>query len=202
MNTRMLLLGCLLAVAVQAQESKRELWKWKDANGVTHYSDRPVQGATRVEVTTMQPVPAAAPPPPSRTRSTASQRSTPAVVQYQSLEIWQPESEQSFFGTDNTVTVRLRSEPELAAGDQLRLFFDGKQVESGTNADTYTLPNVERGAHVLEALIVDDQGTVRIRSEPVVFHVMQPSVNAPRAVGPSLKPAPPPKPTPKSNSPK
>ena len=48
MNTRVLLLGCLLALAVQAQETKRELWTWKDANGVTQYSDRPVPGACEV----------------------------------------------------------------------------------------------------------------------------------------------------------
>ena len=39
MKTRTVLLGCLLAMAVQAQESRRELWTWKDANGVTQYSD-------------------------------------------------------------------------------------------------------------------------------------------------------------------
>ena len=50
MKTRTVLLGCLLAMAVQAQESRRELWTWKDANGVTQYSDRPVPGAKRVEL--------------------------------------------------------------------------------------------------------------------------------------------------------
>ena len=34
MKTRTVLLGCLLAMAVQAQETRRELWTWKDANGV------------------------------------------------------------------------------------------------------------------------------------------------------------------------
>ncbi|MDH4053308.1 MAG: DUF4124 domain-containing protein, partial [Rubrivivax sp.] len=63
MNTRVLLLGCLLALSVQAQESKRELWKWKDANGVTQYSDRPVPGATRVEMYTSAPVQPATPAP-------------------------------------------------------------------------------------------------------------------------------------------
>lgn len=200
MNTRVLLLGCLLALSVQAQETKRELWKWKDANGVTQYSDRPVPGATRVELYTSAPAaaPSSQPPAPA-----SPARPGPLnVVQYQSLEIWQPASEQTFFGADTTVDVRLRSEPSLASGHELRLFLDGKLVEAGGNGNAYTLSNLNRGAHALEALIVDQDGAVQIRSKPVVFHVMQPSKIEPRAVGPALKPQPPPRPQPKPNSPK
>ena len=201
MNTRVLLLGCLLALSVQAQDSKRELWMWKDANGVTHYSDRPVPGAKKVELHTAAPA-ASAPAPSPAARAPSAPRSTaPTSVVYESLEIWQPESEQSFFGGDTTVTVRLRSEPNLGPGDQLRLVLDGKLVEGATDANTYTLSSLDRGAHALEALIADEQGTVKIRSQPVVFHIMQPSVIPPRAVGPNLKPAPP-KPAPKPNAPK
>ena len=200
MNTRVLLLGCLLALSVQAQETKRELWKWKDANGVTQYSDRPVPGATKVEMYTSTPAPSAA--PAARPATPAAQEKPAAGVQYQSLEIWQPESEQSFFGADTTVDVRLRSKPDLASGHQLRLFLDGTLVEGGANGSNYTLSNLDRGAHSLEALIVDQEGAVQIRSQPVVFHVMQPTTIEPRAVGPALKPQPPPRPQPRPNSPK
>ena len=200
MNTRVLLLGCLLALSVQAQESKRELWKWKDANGVTQYSDRPVPGATRVEMYTSAPSSAAT--PAARPATPAAQGQPAAGVQYQSLEIWQPESEQTFFGANTTVDVRLRSEPAVASDHELRLFLDGKLVAAGANGNSYTLSNLERGAHSLEALIVDQEGTVQVRSQPVVFHVMQPTTIEPRAVGPALKPQPPPRPQPKPNSPK
>ena len=35
MKTWLLLLGCLLAFTSSAQSSRREVWQWKDANGVT-----------------------------------------------------------------------------------------------------------------------------------------------------------------------
>jgi hypothetical protein len=200
MNTRVLLLGCLLALSVQAQESKRELWKWKDANGVTQYSDRPVPGATKVELYTSTPAPSAG--PAARPATPASQVKPAAGVQYQSLEIWQPESEQTFFGANTTVDVRLRSEPAVASDHELRLFLDGTLVAAGANGNSYTLSNLDRGAHSLEALIVDKDGTVQVRSQPVVFHIMQPTTIEPRAVGPALKPQPPPRPQPKPNSPK
>ena len=44
--------------------------------------------------------------------------------------------------------------------------------------------NLDRGAHSLVALILDDQGNELIRSEPRVFHIRQPSVNATQNVGP------------------
>ena len=200
MNTRVLLLGCLLALSVQAQESKRELWKWKDANGVTQYSDRPVPGATKVEMYTSAPAPAATPAP--RPATPAAQGKATAGVQYQSLEIWQPANGESYFGTDATVNVRMRSEPSLASGDRLLLYLDGKLVEGASNAYEHTLSNLERGVHSLAAVILDDKGNEKIRSEPRVFHIKLPTTIEPRAVGPALKPQAPPRPQPKPNSPK
>jgi hypothetical protein len=200
MNTRVLLLGCLLALSVQAQESKRELWKWKDANGVTQYSDRPVPGATKVEMYTSAPPPSAT--PAARPATPAAQGKAAAGVQYQSLEIWQPANGESYFGTDATVNVRMRSEPSLASGDRLLLYLDGKLVEGAANSYEYTLSSLERGVHSLAAVILDDKGNEKIRSEPRVFHIKLPTTVEPRAVGPALKPQPPPRPQPKSNSPK
>jgi hypothetical protein len=199
MNTRILLFGCLLALSVQAQESRRELWKWKDANGVTQYSDRPVPGATRVEMHTSTPAqPAAATAAPAKP---AAKPGTSAAVEYQSLEIWDPESGATFFGADATVNVRMRSEPSLAAGDRLLLYLDGKRIEGATNAYEHTLGNLERGAHSLTAVILDNRGNEKISSEPRVFHIKLPTTIEPRAVGPALKPPPPP-PQPRPNSPK
>jgi hypothetical protein len=200
MNMRVLLLGCLLAVAAQAQETKRELWTWKDANGVTQYSDRPVPGAKKVELTGVTAAPSQAAKPAAS--APAARPGAAAAVRYQSLEIWQPENGESFFGADATVDVRLRSEPSLASGDRLLLYLDGKLVEGAEDSYEHVLANLERGAHSLAAVILDEKGSEKIRSEPRVFHVKQASVNEPRAVGPALKPQAPPKPQPKSNSPK
>ena len=47
MKTRVLLLGCLLALSSQAQ-TRREVYEWKDADGVKHYSDYPQPGARKI----------------------------------------------------------------------------------------------------------------------------------------------------------
>lgn len=197
MKTRVLLLGCMLALSSQAQVSKREMWVWKDANGVTHYSDRPVPGAKRLEIAGVTPPPgaAAAPVPGASGAGTAKPGEAPAI-QYRSLEIWEPENGASFFGADATVSIRMRSDPEVAPKHRLLLYLDGKLVEGAPNALEYSVGPLERGVHSIVAMITDDKGNEKIRSEPRVFHIKQPSTIPPRAVGPNLKP-PPPKPKPK-----
>ena len=192
MKTRVLLLGCLLASSAQAQDAKRELWTWKDANGVTQYSDRPVPGATKVALTGVAaaPAPAAAPAAPATAAAPAGRPAAATAVEYRSLEIWQPENGESFFGADATVNVRMRSEPELAKGDRLLLYLDGKLVEGANNSYEHTLTSLERGAHSVSAVILDAAGKEKIRSAPRVFHIKQPSVIQPQAVGPNLKPKP------------
>lgn len=193
MNIRvLLLLGCLCALSSQAQESRRALWTWTDANGVTHFSDRPVPGARKVEIST--PIP---PPPqvatPEPTDAAAGRNA--AAFTYRSLEIWQPAQDESFFGADATVDVRIRSEPELAQGHTRHLYLDGALLEAATNAETYTLTNLARGAHSLSAVIYDERGTELVRTRPRVFHIRQPTINAPSAVGPILRPPSTPTPT-------
>ena len=195
MNIRVpLLLGCLLALSSQAQESRRELWTWTDANGVTHFSDRPVPGARQVAVTTSTPQPRVSAPQPE-SAATSSSPPEAAAISYRSLEIWQPTNGESFFGADAAVNVRVRSEPELSQGHTLLLYLDGKLVEGATNSDSYTITDLQRGVHSLAAVITDERGNEKIRSEPRVFHVRQPTVIPPAAVGPNLRPPVTPTPT-------
>jgi hypothetical protein len=187
MKTCVALLGSLLALAAVAQEAKREVWVWTDQNGVTQYSDRPVPGARKLQLSTASPEPPPARAPAAAAPATAAK---PAVeqVEYQSLEIWQPENGESFFGANATVDVRMRTEPGVAGMDTLRLYLDGKLVEGAADSLEYTLSNLERGAHSITAVIMGENGNEKIRSEPRVFHIKQPTVIQPQAVGPNLKP--------------
>jgi hypothetical protein len=190
MKTSVLLLGCLLATASLAQSTtmRREVWQWRDENGVTHFSDQPVPGARKIVLSGANPTAAA---PSSAAAATVSRPAPAAVVEYSSLEIWQPGNGEAFFGADAEVNVRLRSEPELAPGDRLLTYLDGKLLP-GENALEHRLTGVERGVHSLTSVIVDGRGNERIRSAPVVFHIKQSStISNPRNQGPALRPAPP-----------
>jgi hypothetical protein len=188
MKTRILVLAsCLLAFASQAQESKKELWTWRDANGVVHFSDTPGPGAKRVDLVVTGPPSGGATAQGPATGTAVAQPPAAPVTTYNLLEIWQPENGASFFDADATVNVRIRAEPAVAEGDSLRLFLDGIRVEGADNSLEYTLENLDRGTHSITATIRDSKGVEKIRSQPVVFYMKQNTIIAPRAVGPNLR---------------
>jgi hypothetical protein len=196
MKTRfVLLVTCMLACVAQAQaqDSKVQMWTWKDANGTVHYSDVPGPGAVKMDVNVSQGQPGAAPaaPAPGPSRPAA-----PAATSYNSLSIVQPADGTSYFDADTVVDVQIASDPELASGDSVFLYLDGKRVGNSGDALSYSLPSVERGAHSLTAAIFDAQGNEKIRSRQVVFYMKQTTVGTPAAMGPAVKPKPRPRPTP------
>jgi hypothetical protein len=190
MKTSVLILGCLLATATLAQSTttRREVWQWRDENGVTHFSDQPVPGARKIVLSGANPTAAA---PSSAAAAAVTRPAPPAAVRYASLEIWQPVNDEAFFGADAEVNVRLRSDPPLAEGDRLLTYLDGNPLPD-ENALEHRLTGLSRGAHSLMSVIVDARGNERIRSAPVVFHIKQSStISNPRNQGPALRPAPP-----------
>jgi len=200
MKTRFLLLAsCLLAFASQAQESKVQMWMWKDANGVVHYSDVPGPGAVQVGVNVSHGQPGAAPAVPG---ASSSPSAVAQAVAYTALAIVQPANDTSYFDADAVVDVQISSDPALADGDSVFLYLDGKQVGNSGDALGYSLPSLERGQHTLSAAIFDSRGAEKIRSQPVVFYMKQNTTNTPAAVGPKLKPPPRPPPRPPSPTPK
>jgi hypothetical protein len=200
MGIRLVALGCLLAVlAAPIYAATTELWVWVDSNGVKQFSDRPVPGAKRVSIATMEPAqdvkPAASPAP---SPSPTARRPQPQSVQYQLVEIFQPQNEETFFGTDAVVDVRIRTEPDLGSGDRLRLYLDGELIARQGGGTEYSLSGLNRGAHSITVQIVDAEGEPKLLSEPRVFHIRHETVGVPnRAVGPSLRPPSPPRPTPR-----
>ena len=192
MKTSVLMLGCLLATTSVAQSTSkgREVYEWKDANGVTHYSDAPAPGARKIVIVGSTPTSAAPAPVPPAAAPGASAARPGAVseTRYASLEIWSPSNGESFFGADAAVNIRLRSDPELAGTDRLLTYLDGKLL-SNENAYEHTLSNLDRGVHSVTSVILDAKGNEKIRSQPVVFHIKQPTtVDNPRNRGPAVRP--------------
>jgi hypothetical protein len=192
MKTRMLwLICCMVALSSQAQTTKRSLWVWKDASGVTHYSDKPEPGAKRMEIVGTTPIVPSSPPSPVQATPPG-----PPQREYTLLEFTAPDKDASFFGPDTEVTVELRSEPGLMGGDELTLYLDGNRVEDSNNAFSYTFRNLARGSHTVNAVIRDADGVEKIRSMSRSFSIQQTTINNPRNVGPALKPKPTPTPAP------
>lgn len=180
MRTALYVLVALTAVPAFAGQA---VWKWVDDKGVTHFSDQPVPGATKMELNSAPaPSPAATPaytPPPTTTRPTG-----PA---YSRLAVESPAQDESVINTGGKVTVRLALTPALAQDHVVALFLDGSRVEDfPPNATSHELSEITRGTHTLKAVVSTAQGDVVQESRLSTFHVRQESIAKP-PVGPNLR---------------
>jgi len=198
MKTWVLLLGCLLALTSQAQ-TRREVWQWRDADGVTHFSDYPQPGARKIVLNGSPTTTSAA----AATSTTPARPATPPVatdVAYTLLEIQSPANEEAFFDADAIITIRVRSNPAVAPTHRLLTYLDGKLL-AGEGTAEYNVSNLPRGAHSIASAIVDPAGRELIRSATVTFFMKQTSVANPRSQGPAVRP-PQPKPLPRPATPR
>lgn len=178
-----------LALAVVPAFAGQTVWKWVDEKGVTHFSDSPVPGATKMELnsaprSSTEPAPSYT-PPASTTRSTG-----PA---YSRLAVESPQQDESIINTGGKVTVRLAATPALSQDHVVTLYMDGARVEGfPPNGTSHELSEVPRGTHTLKFVVSNRQGQLVQESPTTTFHVRQESIARP-PVGPTLRPPPKPR---------
>jgi hypothetical protein len=163
----LLLVGLFVSTALFAQA-----YRWVDDQGVVHYSDRPQPGAERIHLPK-----SSSPRQSTRSRSAAAQ-DTPSTAaapeapfRYESLSQASPAPEETLWNIEGTLNVSLALQPALQPGHQLHVYFDGEpRVVTGTS---FTLQEVYRGAHTLQAEVRDETGKLMIRSDASRFYVQQ-----------------------------
>jgi len=160
------------------------LYKWVDADGITHYSDRPAPGAEKVQIAAAQTY-KGTPTPASTARRTAT---APAAPRYSRLEIIRPSEGEAFVNNGGSVDAVAAVEPVLANGHQLWFVLDGtRQPDPAGGSLTMTF-QVDRGTHTMAAVITDDTGRELMSSAGVTFYVRQNSVLANPPRGPLVTP--------------
>jgi hypothetical protein len=167
-----LLVNALAAFAVQAAV----IYKWTDADGVTHYSDQAVPGAEKI-YTSAANINRSASPGPGAARATTAASARPAASGYQ-LTITSPANNQTFFN-DDVAPVHLDVQPALAPSQSITWRLNGKSLEQPPDAVSFSLQGLERGTYVLTAAVVDQQTGESQSSSSVTFYYKQPSQLSP-----------------------
>ena len=165
-----ILLGLLASSSALAQA-----YTWTDADGVVHYSDRPQPGATEVDLgkySAPQGNTLARKPLPQRSSTTDD--AAASAFRYTNLAVASPAAEQTLWNIEATLSVSLALSPALQRNHRIRVYFDGTLQE--VSGLSFQLQEVYRGAHNLQAEVVDQAGNVLIRSQPSRFYVQQTSV--------------------------
>ena len=167
-----LTLALLSGVAMAAT-----VYKWVDAEGVTHYSDQPHPGGQEIDVQPRNLVSSSQ--GPAGASAAAKPANAVAGTRYQ-CDLIRPENDEVFLNT-STVSMRLRLEPVLQPGDQIAIAIDGKRLQNQpTTGSEFVINDVERGSHQLMIAVYDRTGKEQLCATPsITFHVRQPSVQAP-----------------------
>jgi hypothetical protein len=159
-----------------------QAYRWVDEDGVVHFSDVPVEGAELIHLPTEGARPRTAPTRVAATSTVApgqQAEAPPEVFSYESIEVVAPAPEETLWNIEGVLNVAIRVVPALRQGDQIRIYFDG-QERLTTTSTSFTIDEVWRGVHNLQAEIIDSTGQMMTRSLPNRFYVQQNSIAGPR----------------------
>ncbi len=168
-RTIIILISTLAAGTVLAQA-----YKWVDEDGVVHYSDRPHVGAERIQLTSDGYRPRPAPPPVASNTAGDDAAEESTAFRYEALTIGAPLAEETLWNIEGVLNVTLNVDPALQSGHRIRVYFDG--TPRMVNRMSFQIDEVYRGVHNIQAEIVDESGTMMIRSMPNRFYVQQNTV--------------------------
>jgi hypothetical protein len=166
----------LLSAFIGTTASSAPAWTWVDANGQTHFSDRPVDGARQVELSGAQGFGA---PSAARATRSASAQQTPGTP-YQ-IDIVSPAEQETLWNIGTQLSVQIRLQPQLQPGHRYDLALDGQRLNLNTSNARLTLSDVYRGTHTLQVIVIDAAGAEVMRSASRTFFVQQTSTQNPNS---------------------
>jgi len=172
METRpiFVLLGLLATAAVSA-----DVWRWVDDEGVVQFSDTPREGAELVDVSESSRSTGARVFRDTAPNNSNDDATTPQqAFKYESLSISSPGAEETLWNIEGTLSVSLSLSPGLQTGHQVRVYFNGEARM--VNSTSFTLDEVHRGVHNIQAEVLDATGRLMIRSTSNRFYVQQNTV--------------------------
>jgi hypothetical protein len=178
---------CLIALTafLPAATLAATIWTWVDERGQRHYSDREVPGATRVEVagaqsfsgSALQPAQTSGQTPgqaQGQTQAAGAQESESVI--YTTFRILSPEPGETLRNIEGQLPVEVATVPALAVDHRIDVVLDGQRRQLGARALELTVPEVWRGEHSLQALIVNAEGEILRETPAITIYVHQTSV--------------------------
>jgi hypothetical protein len=175
MRILLILAGLTLSLAAVSQE----IWRWVDKDGIVHYADQPGAPDAKL-ISVVAPNSYEGDPATATYQSSGSSPDEPAGPMYESLTIVQPSAEQVFFGADTVVRVEAALDGSMQTGHSLAFYVNGNR-RPATSGFGLELRNLPRGTYVVQASVLDPNGTALITSDQIAFHVRQPSINSPQS---------------------
>ena len=169
----------LALLTVTSMVAADPLYKWVDAQGNVHYSDKPQPGAKKMvlpKASTFNPpntvslTPTGSDAPRSAAPASSTSPDAGAAPAYTAISVAAPADQSTLWNTDS-VTVSVSVAPQLQPGDSVSITLDGKtQTVQGTSA---TFAGLDRGPHTVAATLGD------LKAAPITFYIQKTSIIKP-----------------------
>lgn len=151
-----------------------EIYKWVEPDGTVVYSDQPREGAQTLDLPEAQTF---TPPPVGDGASGEGQGQGEDSGGYQQLGFASPGNEATIRNTGGVVQVSLAIEPplDIESNHRVAVVMDDTREFGPTRNAQFSLKDVPRGTHTLQAMIHDGQGNVVKKSDRITIFVKQAS---------------------------
>lgn len=174
MKAREIIMGlkhliCTVLLVAPVLSVQAEVYRYVDKQGNHVFTDKPAEGAEKVQTGPVMTVPFPKTGGASTTGGPAAVQQKPVARTY-TVTLLSPPAETTYRRGDADIPVAATVSPSLAAGEQLEILLDGKPWEGSV------IPlddSLDRGSHTLQARVVDEKGTVLATSATVTIHVQQ-----------------------------
>nr|WP_299245775.1 DUF4124 domain-containing protein [uncultured Halomonas sp.] len=180
-------IGCLPFSGIEAATVYRSV----DAQGDVVFTDTPSQDSQRIKLESLTVVPSqdSVPPASKAPETPAEKKASPQTSRnvaggpfqpYSTFTILSPQDGYTLqTGYAGDIAIDIAVEPELRQDHRIRLLVDGGLSQPAMHTQAFMLKGLNRGEHTLRAELLDAQGNVRHRSDPVTLYVHRASVNLP-----------------------
>ena len=154
----------------------RRPYRWTDAEGTVHYSDRPTDGAEQIYLpeSTRGTRPYARPTAITATADDIG-RNPSGPFSYESIEVSAPGPEETLWNIGGVLNVSLNVQPSLQAWTSSPSLFR-RRSEPGLRVELPDSRKSHRGVHNIQAEVLDENGQLMGRSQPNRFYVQQNSI--------------------------
>ncbi|NCA69408.1 MAG: DUF4124 domain-containing protein [Sphingobacteriia bacterium] len=157
MLTRMLKAILLICGLLLGSMSQAEIYRWVDADGRTHFSDRrPLDTAAQVILSDLNPVEANLGDGSSEMMNSQA----PWLGPYEVFDILVPAAGAVLNQPVDDITVSLLVDPPLIVGHRLSLVLNGNPADLDAQSTQWQFIGVGFGAHRLQAQIHDQLGAM------------------------------------------
>lgn len=145
-----------------------DVYKGTDSSGKTIYSDKPFAGSDKIEVNTPQTYTS----PPVTQIIDTNKKAVPITYQ---VSITSPIQDQTFTTDIKTIEVNVSVTPPLEKGDKIQLLLNGQPEGAPSEATTFTLQSLFRGAYRVQAQVISNSTPVA-QSPEVTFYQRRTSI--------------------------